>query len=98
MFDLFYDPIAIIEITEAAKWYNLQQEGLGDQFISEVEQLAFYIGLNPLLFPQKLISIRQAPLKRFPYVILFLVEDKQVFITSVFNCHQNPGKKKFRIR
>jgi hypothetical protein len=98
MFVLFYSPVATSEITEAAKWYNSQQDGLGDQFLNELEHLVFYIGLNPGLFPQKLKSVRQAPLKRFPYVVLFIVEQKQVFIISVFNCHQNPKKKKSRLK
>lgn len=98
MFAVFYDPLAETEISAAAKWYELQQHGLGNRFIDELENLVYYIGLNPALFPQKYKQVRQAPMKRFPYVILFIVEQKQVFITSVFNCRQNPKKKKLKIK
>lgn len=39
MFEIFHSPAADNEILEAAKWYDLQQEGLGSKFIDDLEIL-----------------------------------------------------------
>ena len=94
MFAIFYSFSSEKEILNAAEWYNLQQDGLGERFISELEKLEYYIGLSPYFFPLKYATVRQATMKRFPYIVLFKVEGTNIFILSVFNCYQNPAKKK----
>jgi hypothetical protein len=63
-----------------------------------LDDLIYYLETNPYLSKQQYGDIRQAPMKRFPYVVLFRIESKQVFIFSVFNCHQSPKKIKKRIK
>jgi hypothetical protein len=65
MFVIFYSPAAKLEISESFDWYELQQQGLGDQFIDELEKIEYYIGLNPTLFPKKYSSVRKRLLKGF---------------------------------
>jgi hypothetical protein len=77
----------------AVQWYELQQKGLGEKFLKEYENLEYYIGLNPKLFPEKYKTIRQASMNKFPYVVLFRIVGKSIRVISIFNCHQNPKKR-----
>lgn len=82
------------DLLQAAEWYEQQQQGLGERFLDEYEHIEFYIALNPALFPEKIRGTRQAPLKKFPYVVIFKIVGNHIRIISVFNCHQNPKSLK----
>lgn len=84
MFSIIYKPEAIEDIHQAAEWYESQQEGLSEKFFDELDELICYLEINPFLSRKQFGNIHQAPMKRFPYVVLFRVESKQVFIFSVF--------------
>jgi hypothetical protein len=94
MFTVGYKAEALKDISETAEWYNLQQEGLRQKFFDDLDELISYLEMNPYLSRKHRGNIHQAPMKRFPYVVLFRVESKQVVIFSVFNCYQNPKKKR----
>ncbi|MEW6470578.1 MAG: type II toxin-antitoxin system RelE/ParE family toxin [Bacteroidota bacterium] len=94
MYLIFNKPEAEADALEAANWYESQQAGLGDEFIDELEDLYSYLEFNPFLFPKTYLSVRQAPLKRFPYVVLYTIEKRKVFVLAVFNCYQHPRKKR----
>lgn len=98
MFLLYIKPEAETDILLSANWYEEQQKGLGLKFVNEVEDLPGYIETNPQLFPKKYKEVRQASLKKFPFVILFRIESKKIFIHAVFHCRQNPSRKKSRIK
>lgn len=49
---------------------------------------------NPFLFPIKFAHIREAVVKRFPYVINYEVtEQKQIIVSAIFHTQQHPKKK-----
>lgn len=98
MFTIIYKPEAIDDIFEAAKWYNSQQEGLEERFFDDLDKLITYLETNPYLTRKFYGKTHQAPLRVFPYVVLYRIESKNVIIFSVFNCYQNPKKKKKRLK
>lgn len=93
MYTLVNTPKADRDIFLAADWYETQQAGLGNKFIDDLEVLCGYIENNPRLFTQVLPDVHQAPLKKFPYVVLYKIKKSKVFIIAVFNCYQDPAKK-----
>ncbi len=98
MFLVLTKPEADDDILDAAEWYESQQHGLGNKFLDDLETVFRYLESNPKLFPEKSIKARQAPLSKFPYVVVFRIENKTVFVHAVFNCYQNPKKKKARFK
>ncbi len=98
MFSVFNKPEAENDIIKAVEWYESRQLKLGIRFLEHIEKLYYSLERNPHIFPEKYNKVRQAPLKYFPYVILYKIEDKKVFVLAVFNCRQNPKKKKYRLR
>lgn len=83
---------ANLDIVEAYRWYENQQENLGESFLQEVEFFLDRIAKSPLQFPRRYKKKRGAVLKRFPYLIVFEIIANQVIVFAVFNTHQNPEK------
>ena len=61
------------DIADAFDWYEAQEAGLGEQFLTELELVKARIATNPLRFPIAYRDARRARLNRFPYVLLFRV-------------------------
>ena len=92
-FTVFFKLEAQIDLEEAAVWYEEQRIGLGKEFIeavlNEVERLKFY----PFVFPNRYLNTREFKMKRFPYIIIYLIEEDRIFIVSIFHSHRNPDEK-----
>lgn len=98
-FTVYNKPEANQDIYEASQWYEEQKPGLGYDFIDDIEEILSYLESNPAIFQKKYGEIREAPLKKFSYVILYQIETaKTVIVFAVFHTSQNPKKKKKRIR
>lgn len=85
--------IAIIETEDAFNWYESQVFGLGKQFIAEVDHYISLISQNPYQFNVQFSErFRFATLKRFPYRIVYIINEEQttVVINSVFHTSRNP--------
>ena len=86
---------AEIEVSEACKWYEKQQQGLAGKFLRELDYYLELIAKNPLHFPIKFSDrYRFAILKVFPYFIAFRIEEDQklIYVISVFHTSRNPIK------
>jgi plasmid stabilization system protein ParE len=87
-------PRARKEILDAIEWYESRQEGLGEKFLAEVENMSGRIVEDPFLFPKSdETEYRRLVLKKFPFVIIFTLTKKEVIIHSVFHTRLDPNKK-----
>lgn len=59
--------IASRELDEAVAWYNEQAEGLGLEFLFEVDKAARRIASYPLSCQEIALGLRRCLLARFPY-------------------------------
>lgn len=87
-------PLAVIEIIEAYDWYQLQQEGLGNEFLNELDNFYKTLLRNPYTYSYYEKPVRQGKLKRFPYVVIYEVFGDLIVIYSVFMARQDPQKKR----
>lgn len=79
------------EFDEAADRYEQDREGLGEEFIDEVEAVFRRIGAMPEMHRVVSDGIRRAGLRRFPYSVLYRVEPAQVVVLAVFHASRDPG-------
>jgi toxin ParE1/3/4 len=86
--------LATIEIIEAYDWYESRREGLGFEFLDELEMFYTVLQRNPDTYSYYEKPVRQAVLKRFPYTIVYEVFGTTIVIYSVFMYRQNPDKKR----
>jgi len=84
---------AIKDIEKAKKWYEEQQENLGSKFVDYVFKCVDEIKTNPLFHPNKYKYVREMYIKKYPYLIIYSVEEKIIFILRVFPCKTSPKKK-----
>jgi len=87
-------PLATIEILEAYDWYELQREGLGLEFLQELETFYFNLLRNPDTYSYYEKPVRQGSLNRFPYTVVYETFNDTIIVYSVFMQRQNPDKKR----
>jgi toxin ParE1/3/4 len=90
-FTLELDPRAIQDIQEAIDYYDEQVLGLGEKFEAYLSKYIKSLTKNPL-YQTRYDSIRCLPLKKYPFMIHFTVDEKlnAVYIHAVINTHKNP--------
>lgn len=86
------------DIEEGYVWYEDQRTGLGEEFLESLDQAKSAIVQNPTTYRIRYKKkIRGFVVDRFPYLILYVVNGKDIDVISVFNTHQHPRKWKKRI-
>jgi len=90
--DIILLPEAVADVAEAYDWYELQQAGLGDEFLRCLEDAYTRIAAQPLHYPVRFDSFRRILLRRFPYAIYFEYNAAAIYVCYVFQCAQDPGK------
>jgi hypothetical protein len=83
-------PEARADIQEARKWYEESRTELGTEFLAAVRQVLEAVEKSPLRFPRVKGDVRRAPLRRFPYAILYLPEDEKTIVLACFHARRDP--------
>ncbi|MFN0054020.1 MAG: type II toxin-antitoxin system RelE/ParE family toxin [Planctomycetales bacterium] len=80
------------ELDEAIAWYESRAEGLGMQFLDEVEQTVRLISAHQEIGSRyKSTEFRYFPVSRFPYALYYCVLDGQIWIAAVAHQRRRPG-------
>jgi plasmid stabilization system protein ParE len=87
---LFVRKPAKADVAAAFDWYEAHRAGLGDEFAEEVSAVYAAIEEQPLRFPIALDDIRMALVRRFPYVIYFVVLPRHTSVIAVLHGHRRP--------
>lgn len=78
------------EFDAVIAWYESQRPGLGEEFISRVEDALDRIGRTPEGHALVRRDVRCARVHRFPYAIYYRVEADRVTVVSVFHASRDP--------
>ena len=92
-YKLIISPFAELDFEEAKSYYNIQREGLENEFIEELEDTLKRIKNNPKQYPKIRKKIRKAIVRRFPYGIFYVFN-----ILAIFHFSRNPKIWKSRYR
>ncbi len=82
---------------EAYDWYEKRRYGLGEEFLGCLEAGILLILRNPASFAKVFEDYRRAPMRRFPYSIIYELVDDKVTIHSVFHASRDPAKWRERL-
>ena len=80
---------------DAYDWYEHKSKGLGEIFLSELNNCYQKIEVQPTFYGKTKKNFRQIRLKRFPYVVVYEILNSEVVVFAVFHTSKNP-KSKFR--
>jgi len=79
------------DMLEAFLWHEEQRTGLGEEFLESLDKARQFILLNPVAYRLRYKKkVRAFLVDRFPYLILYVVEKKDVNVISVFNTSRDP--------
>jgi plasmid stabilization system protein ParE len=80
------------DLSNAIKWYEKQQKGLGKRFLHKMKEAFDKISSNPTGFRIRYDNYRIYFTKTFPYGIhyQYLSEKNEIYIKAVFHTSRNP--------
>ncbi|MBL8998730.1 MAG: type II toxin-antitoxin system RelE/ParE family toxin [Gemmatimonadetes bacterium] len=87
---LEFHPEAREEFEAAAVRYAGIRASLGDAFVDRVDAATARAVRAPMT-GAPLGSLRRVFVKRFPYFVLYAVEDSRIFVLAVAHFRQRPG-------
>ncbi len=84
------------DIFEAYNWYEDKQTELGERFLNIIDEYFKNISLYPQQYHIEFDNMRKAIVKKFPFIIVFGIENNDVVVFAVFHTKQNPDKIKYK--
>ena len=81
---------AELEMLDAARYYELQAPGLGDDFLDKIGSAVEDIGAHPERWPVIRFNIRRRLVHRFPYGLLYRVDCDEVVVLTTMHLHRHP--------
>lgn len=93
-----YHPLFDCDVREAAGWYDRRSNGLGTAFTALVRQRVDEVIANPERFARLPSGCRYVRIPRFPYIVLFDVHDRELFILGVVHTARSEEKWHERLR
>ena len=91
-------PAAAADIEEAFLWYERQQAGLGEEFLTAVQSALENIAAHPIRYPVVHRETRRVLLRRFPYGIYYRVYGKLVVVVACMHGRRDPKRWRSRRR
>jgi plasmid stabilization system protein ParE len=84
------------ELVAAAEYYDRAVPGLGLEFLNEVERTIGRILHHPEAWTKITQQHRRCRTRRFPYAIIYAVENETIIISAVMHGHRHPDYWKSR--
>jgi plasmid stabilization system protein ParE len=85
-------PVARSEIEDAHRWYEEARPGLGEEFLQAVREVLAVIEEAPRRDGVIRGDVRRALLRRFPYSLLYLAEDRETVVLACFHASRDPKR------
>ncbi|MEO8998332.1 MAG: type II toxin-antitoxin system RelE/ParE family toxin [Rhodanobacter sp.] len=85
-----FNRLAEVELREAILYYESEAPGLGRRFLSTVESALAEILDHPLTGAPLRGDVRRKQLGRFPYQLLYRLDDEEIRILAVMHKRRRP--------
>jgi plasmid stabilization system protein ParE len=96
-YSLIIRPEAEDDLKEAYSWYEDKRQGLGHDFLLQVDAGLNFVARYPDIHPIEYKGTRKHLIKRFPYKIIYLVENERIIVLAVIHGRRSPALIKKRI-
>lgn len=91
-----FSKVAEAELFDAVEYYEQQQAGLGIRFFEEIYATIDRICKHPDAWENMDLKTRRCLANKFPYGVLYRIEEDSVWIMAVMNLGRNPDYWKHR--
>lgn len=91
-YEIIIDPLASIDINKSIDWYNNTKKQLGNSFFLKVQETIKHVKENPYSFIIRYKNTRTAPIKKFPFMVHYTIDEnnKTIPILAVLHTSRNP--------
>jgi plasmid stabilization system protein ParE len=79
------------DLARAYQWYQARQDGLGERFLSAVEQASGVIERFPEMFSTISGDVRRVLISGYPYAAFYRVESRRIVVLAVLHTARNPA-------
>jgi len=94
-YNLIFKEGARLDMLDAYHYYEQQQPGLGERFLSSLEERLAVISEHPEYYsfidPKEVL--RDVTINNFPYVIVYALINQEVRIYAIHLTHKRPQSK-----
>ncbi|MFA6009148.1 MAG: type II toxin-antitoxin system RelE/ParE family toxin [Desulfobacteraceae bacterium] len=86
-----FHPDVKLDIGEAYKWYQQQAQGLGDDYIIELELAFQTIAEISYIWPKFKKKFRRYILSRFPFAVIYKESGHKLYVVAVMHQSRKPN-------
>ena len=90
MMNIRFLTLADREVDEAVAWYEQQAEGLSRDFLDELDRVVRLVRIYPLLATQIEPEIRRCLFTRFPYSLIYGIDQETIVVIAIAHQHREP--------
>ena len=83
--------IAQQEVDDAYEWFEERTEGKGLEFLDELDRVVRLIRSFPLAALEIEPEIRRSLVPRFPYAVVYGIDDQTLVVIAVARTHRKPS-------
>ena len=91
-------PEAAEDLTATRAWYEERVAGLGERFLTAVDDFFERIRAFPEIYAVVMAGVRGGKIKRFPYIVYYRVLTDKIEILAVLHGSRDPSVWRSRIR
>lgn len=84
------DEEVLSDIQEATDWYNEQLQGLGSRFLKQTKSQINSLKTDPEIFTNRYANVRCMLIKKFPFMVHYIIDNLTVKIFAVLHTSRNP--------
>jgi plasmid stabilization system protein ParE len=94
----YFHPQAQVEFEQAIEYYEECMKNLGYDFAIQVYDAIQSIVSFPSTWPELKPGIRRCLVRRFPYGVIYSIEQGDILILAVMHLHRSPDYWQSRIQ
>ena len=87
---VIFSKLAKQELDDATHYYEIELQGFGKLFRGEVRRAVKRIIVYPEAWSVERGDVRKCLLHKFPYKLLYSIEEDHIFIIAVAHQHRKP--------
>ncbi|MES2295797.1 MAG: type II toxin-antitoxin system RelE/ParE family toxin [Pseudomonadota bacterium] len=92
-----FERVARDDVIAACAWYEERRRGLGIDLMMEIDRCVSLAAAHPSACEIVHKDIRRMVTRRFPYLIYFRTEPKQLRVLAVFHARRDPKRLHGRV-
>ncbi len=97
-YQIEYHPEAVREIHETIQWYRDRNEAASGEFRSLLKSAESLVQIYPEAWAFYLQNTRGFLLRKFPYVLVYIIQGKNIIIVALAHNKRRPGYWRDRLK